>query len=75
MEDNEVRSEEGGTSEQAHLILVKKTAERLPISSSFTVFYSCLKPVMHNFKIFIGFRDHYELSRGKKKLIQAAKCE
>ena len=40
--------------------LGKKTAERHPISSSFTVFYSCLKPVLHNFKIFIGFRDHYE---------------
>ena len=26
--------------------LAKKTAERLPISSSFTVFYSCLKPVL-----------------------------
>ena len=40
--------------------LGKQTAERLPMSSSFTVFYSCLKPVLHNFKIFIGFRDHYE---------------
>ena len=62
MEDNGVRGGEDGTSEQAHVNLVtcKQTAERLPISSSFTVFYSCLKPVLHNFKIFIGFRDHYE---------------
>ena len=41
------------------LKLVNKQ-QRLPISSSFTVFYSCLKPVLHNLKIFIGFRDHYE---------------
>ena len=25
-----------------------------------TVFFSCLRPVLHTFKIFIGFRDHYE---------------
>ena len=60
MEDNEVRGEEDGTSEQAHVKVGKQTAEWLPISSSFTVLYSCLKPILDNFKIFIGSRDHYE---------------
>ena len=38
VEDNEVRSEEHGISKQAHVKVGKQTAERLPISSSFTLF-------------------------------------
>ena len=37
----------------------KQTAERLLISSSFTLFYSCLKSIL-DFKIVIGSRVHYE---------------
>ena len=28
--------------------------------SSFTLFYSCLKPILDFVKMFIGSRDHYE---------------
>ena len=38
MEDIKVRSKEDGTSKQAHVKVGKQTAERLPISSSFTLF-------------------------------------
>ena len=60
MEDIKFRSEEDGTSEEAHVKVGKQTAERLPISSSFTLFYSYLKPILDIFKICIGSRDHYE---------------
>ena len=38
VEDIKVQSEEDGTSKQAHVKAGKQTAERLPISSSFTLF-------------------------------------
>ena len=38
VEDIKVRSEEDGTSKQARVKVGKQTAERLPISSSFTLF-------------------------------------
>ena len=38
----------------------KQTAERRLISSSFTLFSSCLKPILDFFKMFIVSKDHYE---------------
>ena len=37
----------------------KQAGERRLISSSFTLIQS-LKPILDFFKMFIGFRDHYE---------------
>ena len=47
----------------------KKIAERLLISSSFTLFESCLKPILDFFKMFIG-SDNQEV---KRSFIQPAK--
>ena len=46
----EVQSEEDGTSKQAHVNLVNKQRNG---------FQFCFKPILDNFKIFIGSRDHY----------------
>ena len=74
MEDNEVRSEEDGTSEQAHVILVNSRA-----ASDFIKFYGVLQLFEASSA---QLQNFYRLQRplriiktGKKKLIQAAKCD
>ena len=46
----------------------KQRAERLLISSSLTLFWSCLKPILEFLKMFIGSRNHYEVKWSLYKL-------